>query len=159
MFPAFPKKGPMLPVGSCSLDYFNFLTKGDKVPATKAGGDASRRNVDLIVQKIDDMNQVWNERLERNAVSRWLCSLWLPRTTQPSLPPAVGSDNFYKVEGAKDALICGNSSDAGGPYTQTHPHRCPYTQNQPHRGPYTPLHHTTTYRLNVILLYLLSRLH
>lgn len=22
-------------------------------------------------------------------------------------------DNFYKVEGAKDALICGNSSDAG----------------------------------------------
>ena len=22
-------------------------------------------------------------------------------------------DNFYKVEGAKDALICGNGSDAG----------------------------------------------
>ncbi|KAI4886452.1 hypothetical protein NFI96_010239 [Prochilodus magdalenae] len=26
-------------------------------------------------------------------------------------------DNFYKVEGAKDALICGNSSDAGNTYT------------------------------------------
>ncbi|TNN23008.1 hypothetical protein EYF80_066876 [Liparis tanakae] len=25
----------------------------------------------------------------------------------------VSPDNFYKVEGAKDALICGNSGDAG----------------------------------------------
>ncbi|KAF0028590.1 hypothetical protein F2P81_019677 [Scophthalmus maximus] len=39
-------------------------------------------------------------------VGRFLCR---------SVPPSVGSpvDNFYKAEGAKDALICGNSSDAG----------------------------------------------